>query len=26
LHHPWFRCHSSHLTWVGCLRPRHAWP
>jgi hypothetical protein len=22
LHHPRFRCHSSHLTWAWCLR----WP
>jgi hypothetical protein len=26
LHHPRFRCHSSHLTWAWFLPPRHAWP
>jgi hypothetical protein len=26
LHHPRFRCHSSHLTWTWCPSPRHVWP
>jgi hypothetical protein len=26
LHLSRFRCHSSHLTWAWCLRPRHARP
>jgi hypothetical protein len=26
LHHPRFRCHSSHLMWAWCLRQGHAVP